>query len=225
MTITSTAPTTDHHPGRASRPVLGTWDAITLPSPRNAAIAIAVAAICATIVGVVSLLGAPTYESRATLAISQPRALAESQDVGVLDKLDRLRLKYAALARTLPITQPVAERIGVSTDDVRDDMHVAVGGESLLMFPTARAGAEDEARQGAQVLAEEIVRYADREQARAGIPAVERYEFTVIEPAQEGDKVAPTSRTAIGAAFFAALVAGGAAYVVLQLRSGRDRLR
>jgi len=206
------------------RRVSSLWDAVSLPSSRNAAISIAVAAFFAMLVGVLSLVASPTFESRATLSISQPRALAESSDVGVLDKLDRLRLKYAALAETLPITRAVAARVNVSTDAVRDDMRVVVGTESLLMFPTADASTPAAARAGAQVLAEEIVRYADREQDSAGVPAAEQYHFAVIEPARTADKISPTTRTAVAAAFFSAVVAVGIAYVALQLLTARRRL-
>jgi capsular polysaccharide biosynthesis protein len=206
------------------RRVSSLWDAVSLPSPRNAAISIAVAAFCAMLAGVLSLVGSPTYESRATLSIGQPKALAESSDVGVLDKLDRLRLKYAALADTLPITRPVAARTHESPDAVRDDTTVVVGAESLLMFPTAHASTRTAARESAQVLAEEIVRYADRVQQRAGVPAAEQYDFSIIEPARTAKKISPTTRTAVGAAVFSAIVAVAIAYVALQVVSARRRL-
>lgn len=222
MTTTADAPATV--PETAPRPVFSLWDAVSLPSTRNAAIAMAVAAAFAVLAAVLVLASAPTYQSVATLAIDQPRAVQDSPDTGIIDKLDRLRLKYAGLADTAPVLDPVARELGVDLGDLRDDTTVVIGPQSLLMFPTATAETERGAERRAQALADAITDYADAEQARNGIPAADRYRFTVIENASDADKVSPTSRSAVAAAAMAAILAVGVAYVVLQLATANRRL-
>ena len=206
------------------RPVFSLWDAISLPSTRNAAIAMALAAGFAAVAATIVLLGPPTYQSQATLAIDQPRAVQDSPDTGIIDKLDRLRLKYAGLADTALVLDPIARELGERVGELRDETVVVVGPQSLLMFPTATADKERDAERRAQALADAIATYADDEQARNGIPAAERYRFSVIEAASDANKVSPTNRSAVAAAALAAILAVGVAYVVLQLVTANRRL-
>lgn len=206
------------------RPVFSLWDAVSLPSAVNAAIAIALAVVFAGITAGAVLLTSPTYESQATLAIDQPSAVAQSPDTGIIDKLDRLRLKYAGLADTQPVLGPVAAELGMPLDDLRDESTVVIGPQSLLMFATATASDEADAERRAQAFAEGIAAYAEREQTRNGIPETDRYRFTVIEDASGASKVSPTARTATAAAALAAMAAVAIAYVVLQLATANRRL-
>jgi capsular polysaccharide biosynthesis protein len=200
------------------------WDAVVLPSTRNlvVAAAIAVAVAAATASGV--LLASPTYQSRVTLAIDQPTAIARSADSGVIEKLDRLRLKYAGLVDTAPIAGEVSGDLRLKLDDVRDRVSVGIGPESLLLFPTAQGDSKVEAERLAQAIADRLRSYAADEQERDGIPTDERFVLEQIEPATSGDKIAPTKRAAVALGGFAALVALGGAYVGLQLWTARRRL-
>jgi capsular polysaccharide biosynthesis protein len=225
MTTTADAtPATTTVSETAPRPAFSLWDVISLPSTRNAAIAMALAAGFAVLAAMLVLASAPTYQSRATLAIDQPRAVQDSPDTGIIDKLDRLRLKYAGLADTAPVLDPIARDLDVDLGDLRDDTTIVIGPQSLLMFPTATAGDERDAERRAQALADAIAEYADAEQARNGIAAAERYRFTVIENASDADKVSPTSRSAVAAAALAAILGVAIAYVVLQVATADRRL-
>jgi uncharacterized protein involved in exopolysaccharide biosynthesis len=206
------------------RRVFSLWDAVSLTSFRNGAIAGVVAAVVAIVTAIVVMASPATYESRATLSIDQPRAIAASPDAGVVEKLDRLRLKYAGLADTDAITGPVSRATGVSRADVRDHTGVYAGPESLLLFPTATADTERGASRLASTMADALTRFADREQARAQVGPGDRFHLTVIEPASDPTKVSPTSRIATAAAAFAALVSLGLAYVALQLATAKQRL-
>jgi capsular polysaccharide biosynthesis protein len=218
MSITAT--TRNSSPGR----VFSLWDAISLPSTVNGAIAIVVAAVVAGVTAALVLAAAPTYESRATLAIDQPEAVAKSPDTGVIEKLDRLRQKYVGLAETTRILAPVSSRTDTPVGDLRRDTDVVVAPESLLLFPTARADTQRAAQRRAEALADAVVAYADREQADNGIPSADRYRFSVEEGASAATKISPTNRSAVAGAALMAIAAFGAAYVVLQLSSARRRL-
>jgi hypothetical protein len=206
------------------RRVFSVWDAVSLTSFRNGAIAGVIAAIVAIAAGVGVLLSPATYASRATVSIDQPAAIASSKDAGIVEKLDRLRLKYAGLADTNAITRPAATTTGLTLKEVRDHTVVVAGAQSLLLFPTATGDSRRGAERLAGALAESLVHFANLEQARAGIAPDERYELTVIEAASDATKTSPSSNIAVAAAAFAALLTLGSAYVVLQLATARRRL-
>jgi uncharacterized protein involved in exopolysaccharide biosynthesis len=220
LTAPSPVPTTALSPRR----VFSLWDAISLPSTRNAVIAMVVAAIFATLTAGLVLAGPAVYQSEATLSIDQPEAVAQSVDTGVIEKLDRLRLKYSGLAETAEILDPIAKQTDATLEELRSDTDVVVGPQSLLLFPVARASTEAVARERAGLLADAIASYADREQAQNRIPDAERYHFTVVEPASSPDKISPTSRGAVAGAAVAAVFALGLVYVGLQLLTARRRL-
>jgi len=218
--MTLTAPT----PLVSPRRVFSLWDAVALPSTRNAVVAMVVAAIFATLTAGAVFAGPAVYQSQATLSIDQPEAVAQSVDTGVIEKLDRLRLKYSGLAETAEILEPIAKSTNTGLDELRRDTDVVVGPQSLLLFPVARASTDADARRRAGLLADAIATYADREQAQNRIPVTERYKFSVIEQASAPDKVSPTSRSAVAAAAVAAVFALGLVYVGLQLLTARRRL-
>lgn len=204
--------------------VFSIWDAVTTPSAVNIAISIVLAAVFAAVTAGLALSATPTYSSSATLAIDQPDAIARSADTGVIEKLDRLRLKYAGLVDTLPIERGVATATGTSVDDLDGHLSARVGPESLLIHPTATATKAATASDLANALARELTTYAANEQARDGIPAEQRFVFESVEPADRADKISPTGQSATALAALGALFGLGVAYVVLQVLTANRRL-
>jgi capsular polysaccharide biosynthesis protein len=204
--------------------VFSIWDAVTTPSAVNVAISVVLAAVFAAVTAVVTLSATPTYSSSATLAIDQPGAIARSADTGVIEKLDRLRLKYSGLVGTLPIERGVAASTGISVDDLDGHLSARVGPESLLIHPTATATKPATASRLADALADEITKYAASEQVRDGIPNDQRFVFEAVEPADHATKISPTAAAATALAALGALFGLGVAYVVLQVLTANRRL-
>lgn len=204
--------------------VFSIWDAVSTPSAVNVAVSVVIAAVFATAIAALTLASTPTYSSRATLAIDQPAEIAKSADTGVIEKLDRLRLKYAGLVGTLPIERRVADATGLPLRDVRNRIVAQVGPESLLLHPTATADNAEQAGKMADALARVITSYAAEEQTRDGIPSNQRFVFEVVEGADRAVKIAPTSQTATALAAMGALFGLAVSYGVIQVLTANRRL-
>lgn len=184
---------------------------------RNLTFAIGIAALLAAVAAVLSLRAPERHESSALLVIDNPRALATAGDDGTVNKLDRLRGKYATLATTEAIAGPVASELGTTPAAVLDSTEVFAAPSTLGLIVRARADTAGDAVDRAQAMAEGIVDYVADEHEANAVPAEHRFVFDVVQPATSAVQTSPSderAREAAGLTFAAALVA---AYVALQL--------
>jgi capsular polysaccharide biosynthesis protein len=156
---------------------------------------------------------APTYVASAATMLDQPLTVAQSQDAGVVDKLARLRLKYAGILRSDAVVQVAATSAGVSRDTVAATEIAHVDDGSLLLYVGASSTRAVRAVRVANALANALAAYVAHEQTAAQIAPRDRVELTVIAPARYAQAVLPTKRqkllTAFGAGLVAFVVLGG----------------
>lgn len=170
--------------------------------------------LVATIAGYeVAARRAPTYVASAATMLDQPLTVAQSQDAGVVDKLARLRLKYAGILRSDAVVQVAATSAGVSRDTVAATEIARVDDGSLLLYVGASSTRSARAVRVANALANALSAYVAHEQTSAQIAPRDRVELVVIAPARYAQAVLPTKRqkllTAFGAGLVAFVVLGG----------------
>lgn len=155
-----------------------------------------------------------TYQASATLTIDQVQGIAIADGPSIIEKLSRLRVKYAGIIGTRAFSEPVAERAGVPVDDVADALFTNVPPVALVMSVGARDDDPEVARTVAQAAAEHLVAFVEREQEQAGIPADLRFEFRILTPATDSVPLArPVRRVGLVAAGLGILLAVTAAVV------------
>jgi hypothetical protein len=163
------------------------------------------------------------FESRSVVEIHKAEIFSEA-GAGRIIQLNGLRKRYAALARTLPITGPAATALHVKPGVISRAASVAVTADSLIMYPMARAGSAKEAQRIAQALTTSLVDFSKQEQTADGIPAEKQVQLRVVQAARPGLKTSPKTSHAWTVATFTGVVALAGAYVLLQLITVGRRL-
>jgi capsular polysaccharide biosynthesis protein len=148
----------------------------------------------------------PTYLATASTLLDQPKALAASQDAGVIDKLGRLRFKYAGILRSDAVLDPVATELGIPAGELPGRLVTAGDDGSLLLLIGARGTDRREAVRTANALARQLAAYIDTEQATNGVTPVNRLTLQVVAPARGARIIQPTERQRYVAAAGAGLV-------------------
>jgi capsular polysaccharide biosynthesis protein len=162
-----------------------------------------------------------TWTSTAVMLIDDEPALATAGDDGQLLKLDELRLKYAALAGTDLIAQPVAKELHLPLASVLGSVSAIVPSESLLMQMTATWSNPQVAQRLAQASAEQVSKFVQYEASVYNIPTVDRYSFKVIDPASAATASGPSHADALTLA--AGLGVGGFVVVFVVTQFWRNR--
>jgi capsular polysaccharide biosynthesis protein len=181
-----------------------------------------IAAVLLAATGVWSVTRAPaTWSSTAVMLIDDEPALATAGDDGQLLKLDELRLKYAALADTDLVAQPVAKKLHLPVGAVLGSVSAIVPSESLLMQMTATWSNPQVAQHLAQASAEQVSKFVQYEAAVYNIPKVDRYTFKVIDPASAATVHGPSHADALTLA--AGLAVGGFAALFVATQLWRNR--
>ena len=156
---------------------------------------------------------APTYVASAATMLDQPLPVADSQDAGVIDKLARLRLKYAGLVRSDAVVDVAAKSAKVPRDTVAATLIARVDQGSLLLYVGASSTRPGRAVTVANALATSLRAYVEHEQTRAQIAPRDRIELAIVAPARHAQAILPTRRqkllTAFGAGLVAFVVLGG----------------
>ena len=98
------------------------------------------------------------------LAIDQPSLIASGGD-RVIDKLARIRVKYAPLVQTDVMTGPLAQQLGTTPANLRSSLRATTPVENLLILVTARTGSRSDSQKYASKAAEYLAKYA---RGRAG---------------------------------------------------------
>lgn len=190
--------------------------------PRLAVVLGLIVAALLSVTGARSVMGTPTtWSSTAVMLIDDPPALATAGDDGQLLKLDELRLKYSALAGTFLIAQPVATQLHLSLGEVLGSVTAIVPNESLLMDVSATWSTPRVAERLAQSTAEEVSKFVKYEVSVYNIPKVDRYTFTVIDPATAATAHKPSSADALTLAV--GLAVGGFAVAFVATQFWRQR--
>lgn len=155
--------------------------------------------------------GTPVYEARTVLTIDQPLAIAVTPGPGVLDKLARLRFKYAGLLRTDELVAPIGDDTGLDRDAVAGALTAQIPADSLLFVVAARSPDRSAAEAIAESAADTLIEYTRDEQAEAGIPEDQRFEFRVVTATSAPRDIKDRAREALPvvAAALGLLVAAG----------------
>jgi len=164
------------------------------------------------------------YEAQAALLIDQPQAIAAADGGEVLGKLSNLRLKYTGLVRTRELTEPIADAVGGSPDEIAGKITAVAPSDSLLIVVRARSAQRDDAIALAAAASEALRTYVEEEHEREDIPPGDRFVLREVTPAENAAVVdTSTRRTALQAvAALAALgfLAAPVVYVVQRRRDG-----
>jgi capsular polysaccharide biosynthesis protein len=186
------------------------------------------ALVAGGIVGSLSLAtmlrATPTYESTTTVELHQS-GLFTSADAGPVIKLIGLRLRYALLAKTDAVLDPISERVGLPADDVKNALTVTLNGSSTLMFSIAKTDDPVESQRLADAMGDQLAIYAANEQTDDKVAPDEQVQIRVVQRAELGEKVAPETSRAVTTGLFAALAVTGSVYAGLQLIVGLARRR
>ena len=109
------------------------WEAVKLPSLRNATFALLLAVLCAGLAGAASLSREPTYASVGTLLFDQP-AIARDPSPTPIHRVNALRRKYAALVPTEVIAGRAGARINLPQSVVARTVRAVINADSLVMY-------------------------------------------------------------------------------------------
>lgn len=156
------------------------------PGPLSVLLALIVAVLAAGVTSLVVPESRSAYTSTALVSFDDPKAVALARDGAILDKLSRVRFKYAGLVGTDVIAAPVAERLHLPVTEVRGRLGAVVLSTDLLLRLTCAGGTSAEAGRCANALAEAVVTYVANEQAANGITDPLRLVATPVQPAGPG---------------------------------------
>jgi capsular polysaccharide biosynthesis protein len=185
-------------------------------------VAVVVGIVGAVIAAAAVAAQAATYQSVATMAIDQPRAIAASGDAGVVAKLSALRSKYTGLATTQVFAEPIAQRLGLNPNFVRSKLFAQAPVNSLLILVGAQTGSRQQSRALAEAAATELNQYVQTEQEQADVPQTGRFTITEVSPAGFAAKVSPTNKRIAAAGGLAGLLVFAAVFAALSLRGRGD---
>jgi capsular polysaccharide biosynthesis protein len=166
----------------------------------------------------------PSYYAGAATLLDQPTAIAASQDSGVVDKLGRLRFKYAGIAHSDTVVDAVASSLSLPPSTVANSIVTRADTDSLLLFIGATAGTSGDAQRIANALAQQLTTYVQEEQTGSRIAPRDQVSLRVVAPARSALQISPTQRqrstAALGAGIAAIAVVLGIADVLRRRRRG-----
>ena len=142
---------------------------------------------------------APGYRSVEVLSFEQVSAVVTATDAGILAKLSALRFSYADLVKTAVITEPVAERTGLTADAVSSALGAVAPPASFLLEVEATLPTAQDAQRLAAAASDEVVQYAAAQQDHAAIPADQQFDIVVATPATLGVRLPSHLRRAVAA--------------------------
>jgi len=192
------------------------WDGAFQFNPANFVAALICALLVAGLAAALVLTRPAKYESTAAIAVDQPALIASGGD-RVIDKLQRIRVKYAPLLRTDVMTAPLAKELGTTPANVRSTLSATTPADNVLILVKARSGSRTESQNYASKAADFLSTYAKDEQARDSVPAAQQFQLVVVDQARPGTKTDPSPAKALAIAVVAGLIALALVYVALQL--------
>ncbi len=152
-------------------------------SPRLALSLGAVLGLLLGTAGAVSTLGTPvTWTSQTVMILDDPYGLAAAGDEGPLLKLNEVRAKYASLAGTYAIAQPVALRLGIPVGEVLGHESAVPSPDALLLVVTATWTDAPDAEKLSAATAAELTSYVQSENAAYAIPTTDQFLLRTVDP-------------------------------------------
>ena len=225
----------DHNGSREHGPLpaASTWQATLwsrlLHKPGRALLAgLLVAAMAGVLVGEKLSKGPTTWTSQTVLIFDDPLGIAIAGDAGELAKLIEVRYKYASLASTEAMAQPVAAELKVPVSTVLASTSTVVPVDSVLLYVDGTASTPAAAREFSSAMAREMVSYIQAEDATYGVPSSNRFLATIVSPATDATPHGPSSTRALSVALVVALggfLVGFAAYQLVLEPSRRRATR
>jgi capsular polysaccharide biosynthesis protein len=161
---------------------------------------------------------APRYDSETRVLVDAPRPVDISTSPDVLLRLSLMRFKYAALATTAVIAQPVGQRLGLGERHVANGVTASAAQPSFVLSIVGQDQRPEVARRLSDAVATELSAYADREQEAAGLAPDARYQLRVVSPAQPASRDTKALKDAAKSSFAAAGVGFLIAYLAPSAR-------
>ncbi len=127
--------------------------------------------------------GTTTYTSQTVVLLDNPLGIATAGDAGTLIKLSELRYKYASLASTDAIAQPVAATLHVPVGVVLGSASVQVPANSLLLVVQGTWTTPVFAQALSKAMAQDIIQYINTENSAYNIPASNQVIASIVNPA------------------------------------------
>lgn len=192
------------------------WDTAFEFNRANFVAALICGVLVAALAGAFVLTRPAKYESTATIAVDQPALIASGGD-RVIDKLQRIRVKYAPLLKTDVMTQPLAKELSTTPANLRSTISATTPADNVLILVKATTGSRSQSQNYAAKAADFLASYAKDEQVRDSVPASQQFQLVVVDQARPGTKTDPSQVRAFAFALVAGLIALGVVYVALQL--------
>jgi len=189
------------------------------PRAMSVALALVVAVLVAGVVVGVLRGGTGTYESRVVLLVDQANAVVAADSDGILAKLNAVRAKYQAVARSSSIVSEVADIADEAPGSVEGALFVDGGSPALTLRVGARTDDPRRSQEIAAAGAEALAAYADAEQEEFNVPPGSRITLQALDDARPGVELERETSTVVVTAGMAAGLAAALAYLLLQLRA------
>lgn len=211
------SPGSDHWQHRLGRALSHRWR-------RAVVVGVALAAGLGAL-GVSTVLSGPTtYSSQTVMAIDSPYGLAAAGDEGQLLKLDEIRYKYASLATTYLIAQPVARSLGTSVGAVLGGTSVVPESDALLMTVTGTWSTPSGAARLSSAVASELSTYVQNENSSYAIPVNDQFFLRAVDPTTTPTAHGPSHSKALTLGLGLALAGLLAGFLLTQLLANRRLL-
>lgn len=186
-------------------------------------LALIVGIIAAAAAGLYTAAAKPVYTSSSSVLFDEPLAVARSVDAGILEKLARLRFKYAELMATRDFASQVAADSGVPLGVVASSITAVPIGASQTMRIKAHGGDAAVVQRIATSSATVLRTNVEAEQETAKIPTEERFFIRVISPGSHAVKTSPSRKRILQVSGFAAAFAVLLILAAVQLPIARRR--
>lgn len=193
------------------------WRELLHPRPVTVGLALVALFLAGGVGAALAGTSSSAFASTTVLVIDQPLVVAAATDPGPVDKLNRLRLQYAALLQTAVVADVIAERTGKSAAEVSASVSARGTPTSLLIVIEARDPMRDGAVGLATASADALIDFAQNSQAAAGVPTAQRVELSVVTPARGATEITRGPRALAAVALAVGLVAAAAVYVLVSL--------
>lgn len=193
------------------------WKRLSRRAGRAGLVGLVVGVLLGIPVGDAVSQGTVTYSSHTVMLLDDPLQDATSGDAGALIKMDDLRYKYASLASTDALAQPVAADLHVPVPVVLGAVSVQVPANSLLLDVVGTWTTPGFAHELSDAMAQGIVQYIQNENTTYNIPAADQLIARVVSPTSPAAPNQPSHTRGIAVGMLVFVGSGLVAFVAFQL--------
>jgi capsular polysaccharide biosynthesis protein len=154
---------------------------------------------------VATILRPSSFRATAVLTVDTA-GIAAADDVAPLAKASRLRELYGPLLQTQPVTETIADDVGLTQQQVADRVSAVVAKNSLLLLISATGTTSSAAQRLAGAATTALVNYTADLQQREGVPSARAASLQVLSPADTASRVTSQTRTIATVAALMALL-------------------